>query len=195
MTNDITLGAWLREELTQRGWTAETAAGAAKTSAAIIDRLAQDDYSALTPVLCLNLAAAFGVPVYEVYRRAGLPLTLGAWIQQEMDRRQPPLTQRDVAQMAGTSTTTIFKLVHEERNSLKPAICMGLARAFGVPVDEVYTRAGILPVRGEILPAVRDWSDRLADFSPEDQARLVMIFEQVLAAAEAMKQKDQAGPR
>lgn len=63
----------------------------------------------------------------------------------------------------------------------------GVARAFGIPVEEVMRRAGELPGQIDVIPEARDWSKRLMGLSGEARARAVRAMEDILALYEGVE--------
>lgn len=107
--------------------------------------------------------------------------SLADWINQEVRLRDWSL--RELARRAGVSPTTIANISRGDH--VKPATCRGLAKAFGLPVEEIYKRAGLLPERGGVLPEVLDWSERLRALTDRRRAQVLGAMEQVLRLAEA----------
>jgi len=117
---------------------------------------------------------------------------LGNWVRQEADKRGWSL--REIARRSktaerprGYTVTTIAGIVKGDNTT--PDVCRGLAHAFGVTPEYVMQLAGILADRGEVLPEVRAWSDRLRAFTPEDRQRLVTMIAQLFDLAEQRPQR------
>jgi transcriptional regulator with XRE-family HTH domain len=104
-----------------------------------------------------------------------------AWLVDEMDSRG--WSQSETARRGKISSGMINMVVNRQSGVGVP-FCRGIARAFGISVEEVMRRAGILPQSGELLPEVRDWNERLEYLTAEDRARAIGMMEQVLQFAE-----------
>lgn len=99
------------------------------------------------------------------------------WINTELDQRG--WSRSEAARRGGFSSSTLDKVVGGFSKP-GPVLCRGLARAFGLPPDEVFRLAGILP--GSPTPRVRarrivyetDAGDRILalwrGLNPDDQA-------------------------
>lgn len=68
------------------------------------------------------------------------------WILVELNKRG--MTQADLARASGVTSAAISRLLSEQRVPA-PETCMGIARAFNLPPEDVYRRAGLLPDTGE----------------------------------------------
>jgi transcriptional regulator with XRE-family HTH domain len=68
------------------------------------------------------------------------------WLNQELKERR--WQQKDLAEAAGVSDSTITLVLKGDR---KPGadLCNGIARAFGIPPEEVFRMAGLLPALPE----------------------------------------------
>ena len=80
--------------------------------------------------------------------------TFVAWLTTQMEARG--WTQADLARHAKLGRATINRVLTGDRNA-GPAVCAGIARAFDMPVEEVYRIAGLLPP-DVVLPFERDAS-------------------------------------
>lgn len=69
-------------------------------------------------------------------------MTFNDWLEQELKNRR--WRQTDLAQAMGMSDSTISHLLAGNRNP-GPDLCNGIARAFGIPPEEVFRMAGLLP--------------------------------------------------
>lgn len=77
-------------------------------------------------------------------RRNGPKTPLGAWIASMLRSRR--WTQTDLAERMGVDQSMISKWVRGARNPDIPR-CESIARAFGVPPEEVLSLAGRMPAR------------------------------------------------
>ncbi len=74
--------------------------------------------------------------------------TFGAWLQEELKRRG--MRQADLARESGLTEATISRLVNETRLVPDDETCIKIAKAFrNISVEEVFRRAGKLPLGGE----------------------------------------------
>ncbi len=113
--------------------------------------------------------------------------TLAEWIVGEANARQWSL--REVARRAGTSQTTISRIANGERTNIRRDVAYGLAKAFDTTVEEVMVRAKLLPERGDLLPEVAGWSERLSQLEAGQRALTIRAMELVLAAVEGCSAK------
>ena len=107
-----------------------------------------------------------------------------AWLNRELDDRGWP--RAEAARRGGISESMFSKVIGGFAN---PGIdfCRGVSRAFGVPMEDVFRLAGILPAR----PAVRarrivyevDMDEQLLmlwrALTPEDQALVRDLLERL----------------
>jgi transcriptional regulator with XRE-family HTH domain len=65
-----------------------------------------------------------------------------AWLTNEIDKRG--WTSSELARRAGLAAATVSLVISEKR---QPGwdFCAGVSRAFGLPANEVFRRAGLLP--------------------------------------------------
>lgn len=73
-------------------------------------------------------------------------MSFNDWLEQELKRRR--WRQTDLAQAMEMSDSTISHLLAGNRNP-GPDLCNGIARAFGIPPEEVFRMAGLLPALPE----------------------------------------------
>lgn len=102
-------------------------------------------------------------------------LRLRGWSQAEFSRRTE----------GAIKTAQVSRVLAGENN---PGLDFleGTARAFGMPLDAVMRRAGVLPDHGEVIPEARDWSARLMLLSPERREAVVQAMDNVLQIAEGL---------
>jgi transcriptional regulator with XRE-family HTH domain len=94
------------------------------------------------------------------------------WIAEELDRRN--LSRSEAARKGGISPSAIDKIIGGFAN---PGIefCRGIARAFNMPLEEVFRVAGILPPSQAKDPAVGALLARLNAMSPGDRRDAVTL--------------------
>jgi transcriptional regulator with XRE-family HTH domain len=83
-----------------------------------------------------------------------LPMTaFVTWVNDELNRRG--WSRSEAARRGGISSSILNKIIGGFSNPGLEA-CMGLSRAFNVPLEDVFRLAGILPSQMKVLPATRD---------------------------------------
>lgn len=104
------------------------------------------------------------------------------WLNQQLDQRG--WSRSEAARRGGISASSLDKVIG---GFAKPGqrFCQGIARAFGLPVEDVMRRAGILPTGADILPEVRDWNERLLAIPENRRQEAVDALESVLRALES----------
>lgn len=110
------------------------------------------------------------------------------WINAELDQRG--WSRSEAARRGGFSSSTLDKVVGGFSKP-GPILCRGLARAFGLPPDEVFRLAGILPsqaaprVRARRIVYEADPGDRILalwrGLHPDDQALVLALLERLAA--------------
>lgn len=107
------------------------------------------------------------------------------WITQELDKRG--WSRSEAARRGGISASMMDQVIG---GFAKPGIrfCEGLARAFGLSLEEVFRRAGILPAIGELPEGWYETGKRLMALSAENRANVVRVLETTLAAVEGAAQ-------
>lgn len=75
----------------------------------------------------------------------------GDWLAREIEKRG--LSQREVARKVGLSSGAISQ-VTTGKNFPGPDFCSAIARAFNLPADDVFRRAGLLPPAPERTPGL-----------------------------------------
>lgn len=107
----------------------------------------------------------------------------GMWIIEELQKRN--WSQADFARRSDLGTSTISRVLSGAAN---PGLdfLQGTARAFGMPLDAVMRRAGVLPDQGEVLAEAREWSARLRALTPEQREAVIRTVDNVLRVAEGL---------
>ena len=108
------------------------------------------------------------------------------WVNQEIAERGWSL--RELARRAEISAGTLSEILNEKRG-IGPEYCIGLARAFRVPPEEVFRRADLLPPRD---PVVEDEERALYLYRrlvPERRRDMVAIMETLLELQAVRDQK------
>lgn len=109
------------------------------------------------------------------------------WLQSKMDERE--WTQAELARRAGTTSTTIFRVIKGER---KPGVdfCKGIARAFGMRDTDVMKIAGLAASTSpdDQTPSLRELTSKFSQLSDDDQ-------ETILKLVRALEETEQAHKR
>ncbi len=114
-----------------------------------------------------------------------------AWLVSEMDERG--WSQSETARRGKISSQMINAVVNRQTGVGIP-FCRGIAKAFGVPIEEVMRRAGLLPSGGEILPQLRALNERLLHLSEEDRSAALGVLEYALKLFEGRSDRPRRGP-
>lgn len=106
------------------------------------------------------------------------------WLNHELEERG--WSRSEAARRGEFSSSMLDKVIG---GFAQPGLdfCRGIARAFGVPLEEVFRRAGILPDIVELPDGARDWGRRLMAFSDVDRAQVIVMMEQALRYAESLR--------
>lgn len=93
------------------------------------------------------------------------------WIQSELDKRA--WRQADLAERAHMSSSLVSKLMSGQRNP-GPDTCRAIARAFGMPPEEVQRHAGLLPSLPEEDSTIRRITLRLRELLNDERGQAVL---------------------
>ena len=104
---------------------------------------------------------------------------LASWLRQEVETRGWSL--REMARRAGVSHTAIINVANG-RTRPGASFCLKIARALGVPPEEVYRRAGLLPPTPAESASLLEANFLFAQLSESEQ-------ETVLTMMRALAQK------
>lgn len=116
---------------------------------------------------------------------------LQRWIIEEINRLG--WTQAELSRRADVSAGHVSRVLSGEAN-LGLELAQGIARAFGISLEEVLRRAGILPAIGELLPEVSSWNDRLRRMEAGRRVLTIRAMETVLVAVETHSPELQSVP-
>lgn len=111
---------------------------------------------------------------------------IGEWILQEAEARGWSL--REVARQAGLSQPGISHVISGDRNP-GPDLCLGLAKAFDYPPENVFRMAGLLPPEPPRKGRLRRVLWMVNQLSPERQDLLEEYLEFLLQQDEAAAQQ------
>lgn len=114
-----------------------------------------------------------------------------AWLVQEMDQRG--WSQSETARRGKISSQMINAVVNRQTGVGIP-FCRGIAKAFGIPIEEVMRRAGLLPSGSEILPQLRALNERLLQLSEEDRSAALGVLEYALKLFDGRSDRPRRGP-
>lgn len=93
------------------------------------------------------------------------------WIEQEMQKRS--WRQIDLARAGGIDPVTLNRILSMERKA-GPDSCQAIARALGLPPEEVFRRAGLLPKLPEENSTLRRITLRLRELLDDDRGQAVL---------------------
>lgn len=99
-------------------------------------------------------------------------MDFNTWFAQELEKRS--WSNNEFARRSGISPATISLVMNDKRNP-GPEFCRAIARAFRIPPEEVFRRAGILdplPPTEEELELLRYLFNRMNE---EDKVRVLAI--------------------
>lgn len=110
------------------------------------------------------------------------------WLLEEVNERG--WTFAELAKRAGMNTGTLSRVLNETRNP-GPDFCTAIARALGIPVEEVFRRAGLLPQlsANEDEQVIRELMDILKNMTPENRQDLLSYARYRFQQQEAKKRK------
>lgn len=103
------------------------------------------------------------------------------WLAEELQNRG--WSQSEAARRGGISASMINAIMNRQTN---PGLdfCKGIARAFGLPLDEVFRRAGILPAVGELPEGWFELGVRVMALSPDQRPAVLQGLQNFLRLAE-----------
>ena len=107
------------------------------------------------------------------------------WLNRELDERG--WSRSEAARRGEFSPSMLDKVIGGFAN---PGLdfCRGIARAFNMPLEDVFRRAGILPELVELPDEAKSWGGRLQYLTEEDRRLAVELMDDVLKFAEARPQ-------
>jgi transcriptional regulator with XRE-family HTH domain len=99
------------------------------------------------------------------------------WLNAELDARR--WSQTDAATAGKFSASMLSKVLNGYAN---PGLdfCAGIALAFGVSVEEVQRRAGLLTGLTDLPDGAKSWGARLAALPEDKRGRVVAAMDDVL---------------
>ena len=93
------------------------------------------------------------------------------WLQDELNRRG--WDQAELARRADVAQSHLSRVMSQLRNP-GPDFCRAIARAFRVPPEDVFRRAGLLPPEPEMKATYREALHLFAQL-PEELQRMVLV--------------------
>ncbi|MHB9132901.1 MAG: helix-turn-helix domain-containing protein [Armatimonadota bacterium] len=96
----------------------------------------------------------------------------GKWLAEEL--RQRRWDQLEIRRQGGLTSAQISRIISGERKP-GPTACVVIARALGLPPEEVFRRAGLLPPAREPVEGTRDLVYLFEHLDEEDRQRLLLI--------------------
>jgi transcriptional regulator with XRE-family HTH domain len=106
-----------------------------------------------------------------------------AWLQALMDSKD--WNQSDLARASGMTPGQIARVMMGTRGVGRDFL-EGVAKAFNIPLETVYRKAGWLPPDvGEVMPEAKAWSKRLMALPADVRTAAVVAIEASLHVAES----------
>jgi transcriptional regulator with XRE-family HTH domain len=104
------------------------------------------------------------------------------WLLEEIDRRN--WSQSELARRAELAQPTISLVLSEQKNP-GPDFCQGVARAFRVPTEVVFRRAGLLPPEPDHSAKVINLTYLAHRLHDDDLDRLLVIARALVEHSDA----------
>ena len=114
------------------------------------------------------------------------------WLQREMDQRE--WSQSELARRAGIDRQLIWGYLNSKVTKPDEAILQKIARAFKIPVEEVYRAAGILPPK----PTTDEWIEKITHVTnelPDDEKERVYQYAEMLREQLEKKSKEKGAKK
>lgn len=92
------------------------------------------------------------------------------YVTKEMNKRG--WSPSDLARAAGVAKSTISMNLNDNRQP-GTILCNGIARAFGVPPEEIYRLAGILPSEPKTNQTIEKINHTVSGLPPEEQVNVL----------------------
>jgi len=108
------------------------------------------------------------------------------WLFSEMENRN--WTQADLARAAHLSRGAIGNIIREERNP-SPDSLHGIAKAFSLPPEVVFRKAGLLPPEREAVHGMAELREVYSLLPESDRQELLEIARLKLERQEARKKR------
>jgi transcriptional regulator with XRE-family HTH domain len=100
--------------------------------------------------------------------------SFSSWLYSELDKRS--WSQSELARRAELAQPTISLVLSEQKNP-GPEFCYGVARAFRLPAEVVFRRAGLLPPEPDGDSRFHAAVGTLKRLRPQDQEIIYLMIE------------------
>ena len=107
------------------------------------------------------------------------------WLLDEIEKRG--MTYSEVARLGGTTHGRVSQVISGENPGRK--FCEAVARAFNLPREEVFRRAGFLPPAPEETATIAEVVYLMNQLPPEEQERLLITARSWIEAREREKKR------
>ncbi len=98
------------------------------------------------------------------------------WLQQERESRD--WSQSDLARHANISRQAVSDYENRKRKYYDESVLTKIARAFKLPPDLVFEKAGLLPPKLELSPIKRKLAHLAEDLPDSDLELIITLLEQ-----------------
>lgn len=99
------------------------------------------------------------------------------FIQDELRNRD--WTRADLSRKSGIAAPQITRVLNREQNPGKVFI-EGIARAFNLPLESVYQKAGVLPTKSKRDELIEEAEHLFSQLESEDSKRIAINFLRML---------------
>lgn len=106
-------------------------------------------------------------------------LKFADWLQEQLDEHGYGLNE--FARICGASSAAISYVLSTSRNP-GPDLCLKISHGLGIPAEEVFRKAGLLPQLEpgtEADPTIQAVLDRLKYLSPEERREALSLVDVV----------------
>ena len=100
-------------------------------------------------------------------------IDFSGWIESELQKRGWQVSE--LARRADTYPATIARIINRERKP-GPDVCQGIARAFGMPSEDVFRIAGLLPQLPDEDATLKHITTRLRGMMQNRQGQAVIPY-------------------
>lgn len=101
------------------------------------------------------------------------------WLSKEL--RDRGWSYRELGRRAGLSNSAVT-VVMNQKSGAGPNFCASIARALGMPPEEVFRKAGLLPrldANTEADPIIQQILDRLKHLTPKERGEALSLIDVV----------------
>ena len=92
------------------------------------------------------------------------------WLEEELEKRG--WSQADLARNSGVSRASISNIVTSYRTP-GPDVCSSIAKAFHIPAEEVFRRAGLLPPKPQETSASKEALTLFEALSDDEKTHII----------------------